>query len=91
MDGVLWRGETPITNLPSFFDTLRRQQISFMLATNNATKTAVMYAEKLARFGVDVAPEQILTSAEPPPLISGSSTRQTPSFMSWVKTGCTKP
>ena len=64
MDGVLWRGETPMPGLPEFFATLRRLDIGFVLATNNATKTAVMYTAKLARFGVDVPPEQILTSAE---------------------------
>lgn len=64
MDGVLWRGETPMPGLVEFFATLRQKNINFVLATNNATKTAVMYTDKLARFGVEVAPEQILTSAE---------------------------
>jgi 4-nitrophenyl phosphatase len=64
MDGVLWRGETPMPGLVEFFATLRRREIGFALATNNATKTAVMYTAKLARFGVDVAPEHIVTSAE---------------------------
>ena len=64
MDGVLWRGETPMPGLADFFATLRRLGIGFVLATNNATKTAVMYTAKLARFGADVPPEQILTSAE---------------------------
>ncbi|MCB9422558.1 MAG: HAD-IIA family hydrolase [Ardenticatenaceae bacterium] len=64
MDGVLWRGETPMPGLPDFFAALRQKHINFVLATNNATKTAVMYTEKLARFGVDIPPAQILTSAE---------------------------
>lgn len=64
MDGVLWHGETPMPGLAEFFATLRSEGISFTLATNNATKTAAMYTAKLARFGVDVPPEQILTSAE---------------------------
>lgn len=64
MDGVLWRGETPMPGLADFFDTLRRLDIGCAMATNNAGKTAVMYTEKLARFGVDVAPEQIVTSSE---------------------------
>lgn len=64
MDGVLWRGETPMPGLVDFFDTLRAAGIGFILATNNATKTAAMYTERLARFGVNVPPEQILTSAE---------------------------
>lgn len=64
MDGVLWHGDTPMPGLVEFFDTLRAAGIGFILATNNATKTAEMYTERLARFGVDVPPEQILTSAE---------------------------
>jgi 4-nitrophenyl phosphatase len=64
MDGVLWRGETPMPGLVDFFATLRQKNINFALATNNATKTAVMYTDKLARFGIQVPPEQILTSAE---------------------------
>jgi len=64
MDGVLWRGETPMPGLNHFFDALRRRHINFVLATNNATKTAVQYTEKLARFGVTVPPSQIVTSAE---------------------------
>ncbi len=64
MDGVLWRGETPMPGLVDFFATLRRLNMGFALATNNATKTAVMYVEKLARFGVEISPEHIITSAE---------------------------
>lgn len=64
MDGVLWRGETPVPGLVDFFAGLRAAAIGFVLATNNATKTAAMYTERLARFGVHVPPEHILTSAE---------------------------
>lgn len=64
MDGVLWRGDTPMPGLVAFFDTLRACDIGFVLATNNATKTAAMYTERLARFGVAVPVRQILTSAE---------------------------
>lgn len=64
MDGVLWRGDTPMPGLVDFFAALRAAGIGFVLATNNATKTAAMYTERLARFGVAVPPEAILTSAE---------------------------
>lgn len=64
MDGVLWRGETPMAGLATFFDTLRDGHINFVLATNNATKVARQYAEKLARLGVTVPSSAILTSAE---------------------------
>jgi 4-nitrophenyl phosphatase len=64
MDGVLWRGDTPIPGLVDFFEMLRHLQIGFVLATNNATRTAAQYTQKLAHFGVSVKAEQILTSAE---------------------------
>jgi 4-nitrophenyl phosphatase len=64
MDGVLWRGETAVTGLVDFFDTIRQLGLGFVLATNNATKTAAQYEQKLAGMGVSVPPEQILTSAE---------------------------
>lgn len=62
MDGVLWHGDTPLPGLSELFGTLRRQGLPFVLATNNATKTVGQYVEKLARLGVRVAPEQVLTS-----------------------------
>lgn len=64
MDGVLWHGETPMPGLADFFATLRRLGIGFALATNNATRNAALYVEKLARFGVTVTAEQIATSAD---------------------------
>ena len=64
MDGVLWRGDTPMPGLPDFFQALQDLQINFVLATNNATGIATQYAEKLQAYGVTVAAEAILTSAE---------------------------
>ncbi len=64
MDGVLWRGETPMPGLADFFTTLHQCGIQFVLATNNASKTPQQYVAKLARFGVTVAQDQIFTSAE---------------------------
>ncbi|GAB4275705.1 MAG: HAD-IIA family hydrolase [Candidatus Promineifilaceae bacterium] len=64
MDGVLWRGNMPMPGLVDFFDTLDRLGISVALATNNASKTAVMYTKKLANFGVEIDASRIVTSAE---------------------------
>jgi 4-nitrophenyl phosphatase len=63
MDGVLWRGDEPIPGLSEFFGFLKQEGISFTLATNNASRTPEQYVTKLARFGVDVPVETILTSA----------------------------
>lgn len=64
MDGVLWRGETAMPGLVEFFSTLDTLGTGYVMATNNATKTAVQYTEKFKRFGLDIPPEKILTSAE---------------------------
>lgn len=62
MDGVLWRGSTAISGLSAFIDTLRRKQINFVFATNNASKTLDEYVTKFAGFNVTITPEQVLTA-----------------------------
>ncbi|MDO9105493.1 MAG: HAD-IIA family hydrolase [Methylovulum sp.] len=62
MDGVLWHGDQAIPGLIDFFKTLRDQQIRFILATNNASLTRKQYVHKLAKMGVTVAQDEILTS-----------------------------
>ena len=63
MDGVLWHGDQPMPGLTDFFQTLREQQIRFILATNNASLTQAQYVIKLAQMGVQVTPNEILTSS----------------------------
>jgi 4-nitrophenyl phosphatase len=63
MDGVLWRDSSPIGNLASIFQRIRERGWKFVFATNNGTKSPEQYMEKLAEFGVDVEPWQVITSA----------------------------
>ncbi|PID86236.1 MAG: haloacid dehalogenase [Chloroflexi bacterium] len=63
-DGVLWCGDTPIPGLHEFIDTLNQKGIGFVVATNNASKTSMMYTERFKRYGIDVSPEQVVPSAE---------------------------
>ncbi len=63
MDGVLWEGESPLPGLAEFFQLLRRRGLRFVLATNNASRTADQYVLKLARMGVQVARDEVLTSS----------------------------
>jgi 4-nitrophenyl phosphatase len=63
MDGVLWRENTPIGNLPFIFSRFKEENLSYMLATNNGTRTPEQYIKKLASFGVELQPDQIVTSA----------------------------
>ena len=64
MDGVLWRGETALPGLQEFVDTLRSTKRRMVLATNNSNSTVGQYVNKLKCMGVDVHPEEILTSAQ---------------------------
>ncbi len=63
MDGVLWRGNTAVPNLPAFFAQLEAHGRAFMLATNNSMKTPAQYVEKLRGVGVTAVEKQIMTSA----------------------------
>jgi 4-nitrophenyl phosphatase len=63
MDGVLYRGEQALPGAVNLFPALRAKGVSFILLTNNATMTAQDFTRKLARMGIAVQPESILTSA----------------------------
>ena len=64
MDGVLYHGDRPMPMLCEFFRFLRERSIPFILATNNSTRTPDEYADKLARMGVQVSPDEILVSGQ---------------------------
>lgn len=63
MDGVIWKGDAPIGDLPATFDRIRERGLKFVFATNNGTKTPEDYQVKLRELGVEVEPWQIVTSA----------------------------
>jgi len=63
MDGVLWHGEKPLPGLLEFFAALRERRLPFVLATNNAASTPDQYVAKLARMGVPVSRDEVLTSS----------------------------
>lgn len=62
MDGVLNRGDQEMPGAATFMAELARARVPHVLLTNNARATPEGYAAKLRRFGIAVAPEQILTS-----------------------------
>ena len=63
MDGVLWRADAPIGNLPAIFDRIRSLGLKVAFATNNGTRTPEQYVIRLAAFGVTVEPWQVVTSS----------------------------
>jgi 4-nitrophenyl phosphatase len=64
MDGVIWRGDAPIGDLPSIFSRIRDLGLKFVFATNNGTRTSEQYVSRLAGMGVQVEPWQVVTSAQ---------------------------
>lgn len=64
MDGVLWKDDTPLGDLPGIFHRIGERGLQVVLATNNATKTVDEYLGKLRTFGVRLEPRQIVTSSE---------------------------
>lgn len=63
MDGVLWKSDEPIGDLPAVFKKIRERGLKFVFATNNGTKTPEAYQTKLADLGVEIEASQVVTSA----------------------------
>jgi 4-nitrophenyl phosphatase len=63
LDGVLWRANQPIGNLPAIFRRMAELELKVILATNNATLSPEQYVQKFARYGVAIDPSQVLNSA----------------------------
>ena len=62
-DGVLWKSEDPIPGINSFFDFLIDNGISWALLTNNNTRTAQDYINKLNKFGIPADKTSVYTSS----------------------------
>jgi len=62
MDGVLWKDDQPIGNLPKVFARIKEIGLKVILATNNAMRSADQHQQKLARFGVTVEEWQVVNS-----------------------------
>jgi 4-nitrophenyl phosphatase len=63
MDGVLWKSDSPIGDLPAVFSRIQERGLKIAFATNNGTRTPAQYVERLAEFGVPAEPWQVVTSA----------------------------
>ena len=62
-DGVLWRADQPIPGLNRFFGVLAQRGIRWALLTNNNTRTAGHYVQKLRGFGVQADESVVFTSS----------------------------
>jgi len=64
MDGVLWRSQEPIGDLPAIFRTIAEKGRKVLMATNNATRTPAQYVERMRSFGVEIESWQVIHSGE---------------------------
>jgi len=63
MDGVLWKADAPIGDLPAIFNRMDARGLKYVFATNNGTRTPEQYVDRLSEFGVLVESRQVVTSA----------------------------
>ena len=63
IDGTLLRGHLALPGLVEFFDFMHTHQITFQVASNNATKTLSAYQQKISSFGAQLTLDNILTSS----------------------------
>ena len=63
MDGVLWKGDTPIGDLPAIFGRIADLGLKVVFATNNGTRSPGQYVERLAGYGVRIEAWQVVTSS----------------------------
>lgn len=63
MDGVLWRDNTLLVDLPAVFRRFQELELKVVLATNNATRSVDMYLQRFEGFGVRLEPGQVVNSA----------------------------
>ena len=64
MDGTLYLGDRLFQGVPEFLQRLRESGRKFLFFTNNSSRDAAEYADKLHRLGIEAAPEEVITSGE---------------------------
>lgn len=64
LDGVLWRGDTPIPGSADAVARLRDAGHRVVFLTNNSNKPVGGYVAKLVHSGVPAEPEDVVTSAQ---------------------------
>lgn len=64
MDGTIYLGEKWIEGAQAFLQAARSSGRRYVFLTNNSSKNASVYVEKLHRMGLDVPEEKIVTSGQ---------------------------
>lgn len=62
MDGTVYLGEQWIAGATDFLKAVERAGKKYVFLTNNSSKNPEAYIQKLGRMGLEIGPEQIVTS-----------------------------
>ncbi|VVB56647.1 Phosphoglycolate phosphatase [uncultured archaeon] len=63
MDGVLYRGHTPIPGAAQALDKIRQAGYPISFVTNNATRSRAELQRRMKKMGIRAHPDEIMTSA----------------------------
>ncbi|MFK2826502.1 TIGR01457 family HAD-type hydrolase [Bacillus sp. B190/17] len=63
LDGTMYRGKEEIKEARYFIQRLHEKGIPYLFVTNNSSRTPIQVAEKLTRFHIPAAPEQVFTAS----------------------------
>lgn len=63
LDGVIWRGESPVEGAAASVAELKRLGKRCFYATNNSSRAPQWFVERLQKMGIDAQIEEIVTSA----------------------------
>ena len=64
MDGTFYLGEQLLEGALKFIEVMHEQGRVYLFLTNNSSKDSGQYAEKIARLGMPISRDKILTSGE---------------------------
>ncbi|HNX14812.1 MAG TPA: HAD-IIA family hydrolase [Oscillospiraceae bacterium] len=64
MDGTIYLGDKLFDFTPAFLNKVKETGRDFVFFTNNSSKNATAYIEKLLRMGIEITQEQMLISNE---------------------------
>ncbi len=64
MDGTIYLGEKWLDGAKDFLNRIEESGRSYVFLTNNSSKNAEAYVEKLQRMGWEIGPEKIVTSGQ---------------------------
>ncbi|XP_057471434.1 phosphoglycolate phosphatase 1A, chloroplastic-like isoform X2 [Actinidia eriantha] len=62
-DGVIWKGDKLIVEVPETLDMLRSKGKRLVFVTNNSTKSRKQYGKKFETLGLNVSEEEIFVSS----------------------------